>query len=238
MFWAVAPLSGGGHFVKMVHNEIEYGITAAYGEGLKICANAGTAEGGADAAPLRQPELYQYDLNFAEIAEAWWHGSVIGFWLLDLTAATLKKSPELSGFAGHESDPGERSWTLKAAIDEGVPVPVSSTALAQPRCDISSADTKRSIHNAGLVRCPRLLRCDRRPRAQERLPDVAGDGKRGHLNVPVIGVAKVGRKLGQRSARATESPTRRRRTASMRFTRRSSECSREQFAITCNSPPL
>jgi 6-phosphogluconate dehydrogenase len=126
---------GAGHFVKMVHNGIEYGIMAAYAEGLNILrhANAGHAERAADAetAPLRHPELYQYDLNLADIAEAWRHGSVIGSWLLDLTAAALKKSPDLSAFAGRVSDSGEGRWTLKAAIDEGVPAPVLSVALAQ-----------------------------------------------------------------------------------------------------------
>jgi 6-phosphogluconate dehydrogenase len=126
---------GAGHFVKMVHNGIEYGIMAAYAEGLNILrhANAGHAARAADAetAPLRHPELYQYDLNLADIAEAWRHGSVIGSWLLDLTAAALKKSPDLSAFAGRVSDSGEGRWTLKAAIDEGVPAPVLSIALAQ-----------------------------------------------------------------------------------------------------------
>jgi 6-phosphogluconate dehydrogenase len=127
--------AGAGHFVKMVHNGIEYGIMAAYAEGLNILrhANAGNTERTADAetAPLRHPELYRYDLNLADIAEAWRHGSVIGSWLLDLTAAALKKSADLSGFAGRVSDSGEGRWTLKAAIDEGVPAPVLSTALTQ-----------------------------------------------------------------------------------------------------------
>ena len=127
--------SGAGHFVKMVHNGIEYGVMAAYAEGLNILrhANAGNAKRVVDAetAPLRHPELYQYDLNLPDIVEAWRHGSVIGSWLLDLTAAALKKSPDLSGFAGHVSDSGEGRGTLKAAIDEGVPAPVLSTALAQ-----------------------------------------------------------------------------------------------------------
>ena len=127
--------AGAGHFVKMVHNGIEYGIMAAYAEGLNILrhANAGNAERTTDAetAPLRHPELYRYDLNLAEIAEAWRHGSVIGSWLLDLTAAALKKSADLSGFAGRVSDSGEGRWTLKAAIDEGVRAPILSTALTQ-----------------------------------------------------------------------------------------------------------
>ncbi len=127
--------AGAGHFVKMVHNGIEYGVMAAYAEGLNILrhANAGNAKQTADAetAPLRHPELYKYELNLHDIAEAWRHGSVIGSWLLDLTAAALRKSPDLAGFAGRVSDSGEGRWTLKAAIDEGVPAPVLSTALAQ-----------------------------------------------------------------------------------------------------------
>jgi 6-phosphogluconate dehydrogenase len=127
--------AGAGHFVKMVHNGIEYGIMAAYAEGLNILrhANAGNTEVAADAetAPLRHPELYTYDLNLADIAEAWRHGSVIGSWLLDLTTAALRKSADLSAFAGRVSDSGEGRWTLKAAIDEGVPAPLLSTALAQ-----------------------------------------------------------------------------------------------------------
>jgi 6-phosphogluconate dehydrogenase len=126
---------GAGHFVKMVHNGIEYGIMAAYAEGLNILrhANVGNAARATDAetTPLRHPELYQYDLNLPDIVEAWRHGSVIGSWLLDLTAAALKKSPDLSPFAGRVSDSGEGRWTLKAAIDEGVPAPVLSTALTQ-----------------------------------------------------------------------------------------------------------
>jgi 6-phosphogluconate dehydrogenase len=127
--------SGAGHFVKMVHNGIEYGIMAAYAEGLNILrhANVGNAERATDAetTPLRHPELYRYDLNLPDIVEAWRHGSVIGSWLLDLAAAALKKTPDLSGFAGRVSDSGEGRWTLKAAIDEGVPAPVLSTALTQ-----------------------------------------------------------------------------------------------------------
>ena len=126
---------GAGHFVKMVHNGIEYGVMAAYAEGLNILhhANAGNAERTEDAetAPLRHPELYRYDLNLPDIVEAWRHGSVIGSWLLDLTAAALKKSPDLGQFAGRVSDSGEGRWTLKAAIDEGVPAPILSSALAQ-----------------------------------------------------------------------------------------------------------
>jgi len=127
--------SGAGHFVKMVHNGIEYGLMAAYAEGLNILrhANAGNVERATDAetAPLRDPELYRYDLNLPDIVETWRHGSVIGSWLLDLTAAALEKNPDLSGFVGRVSDSGEGRWTLKAAIDEGVPAPVLSVALTQ-----------------------------------------------------------------------------------------------------------
>jgi 6-phosphogluconate dehydrogenase len=125
--------NGAGHFVKMVHNGIEYGLMAAYAEGLNILrnANAGKAEREADAetAPLEQPEYYQYDIDVAEVAEVWRRGSVIGSWLLDLTAAALRESPDLSGFAGRVSDSGEGRWTSIAAIEEGVPTPVLTTAL-------------------------------------------------------------------------------------------------------------
>ena len=125
--------SGAGHFVKMVHNGIEYGMMAAFAEGLNILhrADIGRTEHAVDAetAPLRDPELYQYDLDVAEIAELWRRGSVVGSWLLDLTAAALRKSPELEEFSGRVSDSGEGRWTVHAAIDEGVPAPVLSTAL-------------------------------------------------------------------------------------------------------------
>ena len=125
--------SGGGHFVKMVHNGIEYGIMAAYAEGLNIlnAANVGKKTGDIDAetTPLRDPEHYQYDFDLADVAEVWRRGSVISSWLLDLTASALIKSPALSEFSGHVSDSGEGRWTIKAAIDEGVPVPVLTSAL-------------------------------------------------------------------------------------------------------------
>ncbi len=125
--------NGAGHFVKMVHNGIEYGIMAAYAEGLNILknANAGTVERSTDAetTPLRNPELYQYELNLPEVAEVWRRGSVIGSWLLDLTASALRHNPDLSNFEGRVSDSGEGRWTLQAAIDEGVPAPVISSAL-------------------------------------------------------------------------------------------------------------
>jgi 6-phosphogluconate dehydrogenase len=125
--------SGAGHFVKMVHNGIEYGVMAAYAEGLNILknANAGTQEREADAetAPMENPEFYRYDIDIPEVAEVWRRGSVVGSWLLDLTAAALRESPDLEGFAGRVSDSGEGRWTSIAAIDEGVPAPVLTTAL-------------------------------------------------------------------------------------------------------------
>ncbi|MEK6328710.1 MAG: phosphogluconate dehydrogenase (NAD(+)-dependent, decarboxylating) [Actinomycetota bacterium] len=125
--------SGAGHFVKMVHNGIEYGVMAAYAEGLNILqnANAGMAEREADAetAPLEHPEYYQYEVDIPEVTELWRRGSVIGSWLLDLTAQALHESPDLSGYAGRVSDSGEGRWTSIAAIEEGVPAPVLSMAL-------------------------------------------------------------------------------------------------------------
>jgi 6-phosphogluconate dehydrogenase len=125
--------SGAGHFVKMVHNGIEYGIMAAYAEGMSILrhANVGAQTDTIDAetTPLRNPEYYRYDLDVRDIAEVWRRGSVIASWLLDLTATALVKDPTLSNFAGKVSDSGEGRWTIKAAIDEAVPVPVLSTAL-------------------------------------------------------------------------------------------------------------
>ncbi|HSS42262.1 MAG TPA: decarboxylating 6-phosphogluconate dehydrogenase [Solirubrobacterales bacterium] len=127
--------NGAGHFVKMVHNGIEYGIMAAYAEGLNVLknANAGkvTREADAETAPLDHPEYYQYDLDLPEVAEVWRRGSVIGSWLLDLTAAAMQESPDLSDFAGRVSDSGEGRWTAIAAIDEGVPTPVLTTALQE-----------------------------------------------------------------------------------------------------------
>jgi len=125
--------NGAGHFVKMVHNGIEYGVMAAYAEGLNILknANAGKVQREADAetAPLDHPEYYQYDLDLPEVTEVWRRGSVIGSWLLDLTAASMQESPDLSDFAGRVSDSGEGRWTSIAAIDEGVPAPVLTAAL-------------------------------------------------------------------------------------------------------------
>ena len=127
--------SGAGHFVKMVHNGIEYGLMAAYAEGLAILrdANIGKQQHEIDAetTPLRNPEHYQYDLNVRDVAEVWRRGSVIASWLLDLTAGSLVKDPDLAQFSGRVSDSGEGRWTVKAAIDEAVPIPVLSAALYQ-----------------------------------------------------------------------------------------------------------
>ena len=124
---------GAGHFVKMVHNGIEYGAMAAYAEGLNILKNAdaGTARphGDAETAPLEQPEYYRYDIDLKEVAEVWRRGSVIESWLLDLTAAALLQSPTLEEFSGHVSDSGEGRWTAVAAVEEGVPAPTLATAL-------------------------------------------------------------------------------------------------------------
>ena len=127
--------AGAGHFVKMVHNGIEYGMMAAIAEGLSIIkhANAGMEEQITDAetTPLTDPEAYQYDINVAEVSEVWRRGSVVSSWLVDLTAAALAESPELAEFAGHVSDSGEGRWTVLAAVEEGVPAPVITASLFQ-----------------------------------------------------------------------------------------------------------
>jgi 6-phosphogluconate dehydrogenase len=135
--WLHCGPHGAGHFVKMVHNGIEYGLMAAYAEGFNILRHAGVGNGhghgsatvDAETTPLREPELYRYDMNLPEIAELWRRGSVIGSWLLDLTATALAADPALAGFEGRVSDSGEGRWTIQAAIDEAVPVPVLSAAL-------------------------------------------------------------------------------------------------------------
>ena len=136
--------SGAGHFVKMIHNGVEYGIMAAYAEGIGIlkAANAGKSKSEVDAetTPLRNPEHYQYDFNLADISEVWRRGSVIASWLLDLTAAALAADAELAKFGGRVSDSGEGRWTIKAAIDEGVPVPVLTTALYERFSSRGEAD--------------------------------------------------------------------------------------------------
>jgi 6-phosphogluconate dehydrogenase len=127
--------AGAGHFVKMVHNGIEYGVMAAYAEGFNVLhhANEGKTERTADAetTPLRHPEHYSYDFNIADIAELWRRGSVVASWLLDLTAIALAEKPNLEGYSGRVADSGEGRWTINAAVDEGVPVPVLSAALFQ-----------------------------------------------------------------------------------------------------------
>ena len=124
---------GAGHFVKMVHNGIEYGMMAAYAEGLNILngANIGKQDHKIDAetAPVRDPQYFQYDINVADVTEVWRRGSVVASWLLDLTASALAESPKLETYSGRVSDSGEGRWTIEAAIDEGVPVPVLSAAL-------------------------------------------------------------------------------------------------------------
>src|SRR6185436_3044230 len=144
--------NGAGHFVKMVHNGIEYGIMAAYAEGLGILreANIGQKQREVDAetTPLRDPEHYQFDLNLADVAEVWRRGSVIASWLLDLTANALADDPNLSKFAGRVSDSGEGRWTIKAAIDEGVPVPVLTTALYERFASRGEADFQDKLLSA------------------------------------------------------------------------------------------
>ena len=144
--------NGAGHFVKMVHNGIEYGIMAAYAEGIGVLrdANVGKNQGEVDAetTPLRDPQHYQYDLDLGEIAEVWRRGSVIASWLLDLTAGALVKDANLSQFAGRVSDSGEGRWTIKAAIDEGVPVPVLTTALYERFASRGEADYQDKLLSA------------------------------------------------------------------------------------------
>ena len=144
--------SGAGHFVKMVHNGIEYGLMAAYAEGLSIlrAANIGTKQGEIDAetTPLRDPELYQFALNLPDIAELWRRGSVVASWLLDLTAAALVEDPALAKFAGRVSDSGEGRWTIKAAIDEAIPAPVLSAALYERFSSRGDADFQNKLMSA------------------------------------------------------------------------------------------
>jgi 6-phosphogluconate dehydrogenase len=144
--------SGAGHFVKMVHNGIEYGIMAAYAEGLAVLRNANIGkrphEIDAETTPLREPELYQYDLKLPDIAEVWRRGSVIASWLLDLTATALVKDAGLSEFGGRVSDSGEGRWTIKAAIDEAVPVPVLTTALYERFSSRGEADFQDKVLSA------------------------------------------------------------------------------------------
>jgi 6-phosphogluconate dehydrogenase len=145
--------NGAGHFVKMVHNGIEYGVMAAYAEGLSILRKANVGKqanvaADAETTPLRDPEQYQYDMNLRDIAEVWRRGSVIASWLLDLTAAALVQDPNLSKFAGRVSDSGEGRWTIKAAIDEAVPAPVLTTALYERFSSRGEADFANKILSA------------------------------------------------------------------------------------------
>ena len=136
--------NGAGHFVKMVHNGIEYGLMAAYAEGLNVLHNANVGKRqqttDAETTPLRVPEHYQYDFNLADVAEVWRRGSVIASWLLDLTASALQEDPEMEKFAGRVSDSGEGRWTILAAVDEGVPAPVLSAALYERFASRAAAD--------------------------------------------------------------------------------------------------
>ncbi len=144
--------SGAGHFVKMVHNGVEYALMAAYAEGLTILhhANVGSQSQTADAetAPLAHPDLYQYDLDIPKVSEVWRRGSVVASWLLDLTAAALQESPGLAEFSGRVSDSGEGRWTLMAAIDEGVPAPVIATALMDRFISQGSAEYTNKMLSA------------------------------------------------------------------------------------------
>ena len=144
--------NGAGHFVKMVHNGIEYGLMAAYAEGMSVlhAANVGAGRNEIDAetTPLRNPEYYKFNLNLADIAEVWRRGSVVASWLLDLTATALVEDQDLSKFIGHVSDSGEGRWTIKAAIDEGVPVPVLTTALYERFSSRGQADYQDKLLSA------------------------------------------------------------------------------------------
>jgi 6-phosphogluconate dehydrogenase len=145
--------SGAGHFVKMVHNGIEYGIMAAYAEGLDVlrAANIGKEEkqeSDAETTPLRDPELYQFDIDLPNVAEVWRRGSVIASWLLDLTAQSLIEDPELKKFGGRVSDSGEGRWTIKAGIDEGVPIPVLTSALYERFSSRGNAEFQNKLLSA------------------------------------------------------------------------------------------
>jgi len=144
--------AGAGHFVKMVHNGIEYGLMAAYAEGMNILHNANigtrTHDSDAETAPMRNPEYYQYDLDLPEIAEVWRRGSVVASWLLDLTAAALVEDADLAAFSGRVSDSGEGRWTALAAIEEGVPIPVISAALFERFASRGNADYANRVLSA------------------------------------------------------------------------------------------
>jgi 6-phosphogluconate dehydrogenase len=142
--WLHCGPSGAGHFVKMVHNGIEYGLMAAYAEGFNVLRHAGVGGAGAagdpGAPPLEHPEHYRYELDLTAIAELWRRGSVVGSWLLDLTAAALHEQPDLAGFSGRVSDSGEGRWTVQAAVEQGAPAPVLAAALFQRFASRGRAD--------------------------------------------------------------------------------------------------
>ena len=223
--------NGAGHFVKMVHNGIEYGLMAAYAEGLSVlrAANIGKQPHDPDAetTPLRDPEHYQYDFNLGDIAEVWRRGSVIASWLLDLTADALAKDSSLSQFAGRVSDSGEGRWTIQAAIDEGVPVPVLTTALYARFASRGEADFQGKVLSAmrygfgghlGEIREMRdtLMSVPHSDALvffgatgdlvyKKIFPALYAMERRGHLQVPVIGVARSDWTIEQFRARARES---------------------------------
>ena len=150
--WLHCGPPGAGHFVKMVHNGIEYGLMQAYAEGLNVLKHANIGkhvqETDAETTPLRNPEFYRYEMNLPEIAEVWRRGSVIGSWLLDLTASALAENPTLSSYTGRVPDSGEGRWTIKAAIDEAVPVPVLTTALYERFSSRGEADFQDKLLSA------------------------------------------------------------------------------------------
>src|SRR6266699_1182958 len=195
--------NGAGHFVKMVHNGIEYGIMAAYAEGLGVlkaaCAGKQQSDADAETTPLRDPEHYQYEFNLTDISEVWRRGSVIASWLLDLTATALAEDPKLSRFAGRVSDSGEGRWTIKAAIDEGVPVPGLTTALYERFTSRGYADFQDRLLSAMRFGFGGHL-------AYKKIfPALQAMAARGNLNVPVIGVARADWNLDQFKARAKDS---------------------------------
>ena len=159
--WLHCGPSGAGHFVKMVHNGIEYGLMAAYAEGLNVLAKAGVGSAAhaadAETAPLDHPEYYQYDIDLAAVTEVWRRGSVVASWLLDLTAEALHDDPELAQFGGHVSDSGEGRWTIHAAIDEGVPVPgaVGRAVRALQLAGTLRRRRQGAVGDAGRIRRPR-----------------------------------------------------------------------------------
>src|SRR5262249_52367644 len=227
--------SGSGHFVKMVHNGIEYGIMAAYAEGLAVLrsANIGKEQHEIDAetTTLRDPEHYRYDLNLRDITEVWRRGSVVASWLLDLTAAALAEDSALTKFAGRVSDSGEGRWTIKAAIDEAVPVPVLTTALYERFTSRGEADFQDKLLSAMRFQFGGHLEKiagKGRPEGEVPMNESHSDAlvffgatgdlaykkifpslqamvKRGHLRVPVIGVARSGWNTEQLRARARDS---------------------------------